>query len=248
MDKERREVDARPSVFVAQPCLGMVRVEHLLNITTWFLSGKYRLSYNPGVGNIPHDRARNILIADFLKTDYDYIFFTDARTVGYIDTLDKLLAADKPVISATAQTFKNAYDGSRILVPTSFVWNEDMTGYVYHYGKDIEEVDVTHLACTLIKREVIETMARPWVAFEFADTDGTRLIGEEFTFCRKVQEAGYKVFNDYSTLTHHFVTVDTNLVNILAKQTHNNAVQKTYEALHNKIPDAENALDGLKGL
>ena len=247
MDKiEQPKGDTRPSIFIAQPSMGLVRVEHILNITSWFLSGKYRLEYSPSVGNIPHDRARNILVSRFLKTDFDYIFFIDERTVGHLDTLDQLLAADKPVISATSQTFKILRGNKKALVPTSFKFNEEKTGYLYHFGHGVEEVDVTNMACTLVKREVIEAMARPWFEFDFADEDGTELIGEEFTFCEKVRDAGYKIFVDYDMLTHHFVYVDSSLVNNLMKHTHNSAVQKTFEALKNPAPDAEEKLDILK--
>ena len=246
MKKIEQAEDTRPSIFVAQPSMGLVRVEHILNITSWFLSGKYRMEYSPSVGNIPHDRARNILISRFLKTDFDYILFIDERTVGHVDTLDQLLAADKPVISATSQTFKILSGNRKALVPTSFVAKEGKNKYRYHAGKGVEEVDVTNMACTLVKREVIENMARPWFKFEFLDEDGTELMGEEFTFCQKVKEAGYKIYVDYDVLTHHFVYVDSSLVNNLVKTTHNNAVQKTFEALKNPAPDAEEKLDILK--
>jgi len=221
-----------PSIFIGQPSIGGIRPEHVMNVVGWFMSGKYRVAYHPVIGKIPHDAARNQLVADFLDDGtFDYMLFLDANTVASYDTLEKLLATDKDMVSATAQTFKVTSNNNKHIVPTSFRYNEEKGGYSYNFGIGIEEVDITHMACTLVKREVLEDISPPWFSFEFANKEGTLIVGEEFTFCRRVKEAGYKIFNRYDILSHHFVTVDTNMVNSVVVNTHNKAVASTVEAI-----------------
>jgi len=235
-----------PSIFIAQPTLGAVRPEHVMNIVGWFLLGKYRMAYHPGIGSIPHDRARNILVADFLEDDsYDYLLFLDANTIAPFGALEALMEADKDVCSITAQTFKVSDSGTRHIVPTSFRWNDKKGGYSFYIGTGVEEVDITHMACTLIKKEVLQEMERPWFSFEFADNNGTDLIGEEFSFSRRVREAGYKIFNRYDMLSHHFVNVDTNTVNSIIVRTHNNAIKEASVAFEN-AKSMQNLIDPSK--
>ena len=51
------------------------------------------------------------------------------------------------------------------------------------------------MACTLIKREVLENMPQPW----FFPTNN----GEDLSFCKRATDAGYKIYCDTELICGH---------------------------------------------
>lgn len=51
----------------------------------------------------------------------------------------------------------------------------------------LNRVDATGTGCMLIKREVLEKMPAPWFQWQYND-DGTTKMGEDLSFCLKVNE------------------------------------------------------------
>ena len=223
----------KPSIFIAMPNLGTMRVGHTENLLRWFASGKYRLKWSAVTGFFPHDRARNEChkrymesgvygddvteeqlshLADEKPERYEYMLFLDADTVPHASVIDELIEADKDMISATVQTWKTE-EGKAILIPIALRMSED--GYNVHWGSGIEEVDVTTCACTLIKREVLEKVGKRAFQFVADDEWGINGIGEDFYFCERVREAGFSVWNHYGLICHHYKEVDALAVNAL---------------------------------
>ena len=222
----------KPSIFIAMPNLGTLRVGHTDNLLRWFMSGKYRLKWYPVTNVFPHDRARNLCHKVFMNTGvdevqselskhfeggidferYDYMLFLDADTVPPASVIDQLIEADKDMISATVQTWKTE-GGKAILIPVALRMSDE--GYKVHWGSGIEEVDATTCACTLIKREVLEKVGPRAFQFMADDAWGTDGIGEDFYFCERVKAAGFSVWNHYGIICSHHKEVDTLAVNAL---------------------------------
>lgn len=204
----------RPSIFIAMPNLGVLRTENALLLLQWFSSGRYRLKFFAPMHIRPHDRARNLCHREFLKEDYEYLFFLDADTVPPAEALDRLLAADKPMISATVQTLKMD-DGEPRLIPVALRYDAQAGGYKPYWGRGIEKVDVTTCAATLIKREVLEAVGPRAFQFPFEDEWGTDGLGEDFYFCERVRAAGFTIWNDFGMLCSHYKELDTKAINRL---------------------------------
>ena len=151
-----------------------------------------------------------------MKTACEYLLFLDADTVPHPDVIDRLLDADKDVISATVQTMKAKGDDPQ-LIPVALRWDDtgEDKGYKAYWGKGVEEVDVTTLACTMIKREVMEAVGERAFQFEYSDRWGTDGKSEDFFFSRKVKQAGFKIWNHYGILCSHHKEFDTKIVNAL---------------------------------
>ncbi len=204
----------KPKVFIATPNLGEIATGNVLNLLSWFGEGKYDLRWYAPQHVKPWDRARNLCHKAFLESDYDYLFFLDEHTVPPVDVIDRLLAHDVPVVSGTAQIFKRG-----ALIPMALRKDED--GYRPHWGDGLERVDTTTLACTLIKKEVMERVKRP--AFMFTQTDewGIEGLSEDIFFAERVVDAGFEEYNDYGILCDHSIQTSSLPLNNLLTEASN---------------------------
>jgi len=202
----------KPSIFIAVPNVGIVSTEISIRLLQWVSSGKYTIKYYPPENVRPLDKARNLCHKVFLESKMDYLFFLDARVVPPPDALDKLIAANKDMVSVTAQTIQ-AFEGEPRLVPVAMRKAEG--GFKPHFGDGLEQVDVTTCACTLIKRKVMEKVGKRAFKFTMTDEWGTEGYSEDFYFCERVKKAGFKIWNDYTQLASHFKDTDMKTVNDL---------------------------------
>jgi predicted peroxiredoxin len=147
----------------------------------------------------PLDAARNFL-AEKLPDDADYLLFLDSDTLPPSDAIEKLLAHDKPIV------------GGLYFMRMPPFWplmmKRDAATGLYAAIKDwpensLVEVDSTGLGCLLIKREVFEKIEKPWFKFEPP-------LSEDFYFCRRARDAGYKIFVDTSVKCEHLGTFSVN--------------------------------------
>lgn len=171
--------------------------------------------------NLPVDEGRNACVD---ASKHDYLFFMDCDQTFHPNTLARLLARGKDIITGIYFA-RNGYP-----IPHIYKWyrvreGDDATLYkpcaqlvLEHldanhaelYGKPpswvleemkdehVIEIDGCGLGCILIKREVFEKIGFPY--FERHSDRG----GEDFDFCRKAQEKGYKIYADLSVLCGHY--------------------------------------------
>jgi len=151
-------------------------------------------------------QARNTCVANFLETDCDYMIFVDSDLWFDQTAMFKLLSFKKDLICG-AYPFRAGTDGFPIKVFT----NEDGTPKVEEETGLIEiEGGATGLMC--IKRELLETMKKNNPTWETArettrknkiyaifDTgmlwkNDKHWYGEDFLFCYRVIENGFKIF------------------------------------------------------
>lgn len=200
----------KASVFIAIPTLGDIHTKLALLMLKWQALLGRRLCFFFPENVSPHHRARNVCHRAFLESGYDYMLFIDSDTVPPDGTLETLLSANVPVVGTVVLTWKQGGP-----IPVAFRWDEKKRMYTPHYGKGVEKVDVTTMACTLIRRDVLEAV--PHGVFKFGD-DGDWDVdgyGEEFLFCRAVKEAGYEIYVDYDILCGHTKNIDLSEVNEL---------------------------------
>ena len=211
----------KPRIFIATPNLGEIATGNVLNLLAWFASGKYELKWFAPQHVKPWDRARNLCHKAFLESNAEYLFFLDEHTIPPVDVIDRLLADDKDVVSATVQVLKTD-GGTPVLIPMAMRWDEKAGGYKPYWGRGVERVDVTTCACTLIKRVVMEKVERPAFRFTFDDEFGTDGYSEDFYFSEMVRQAGFEIYNDYRVLCSHIARVDMRIINdLLVKEVRN---------------------------
>jgi len=173
------------------------------------------------VPNLPVDEARNLCVE---ASKHDYVFFMDCDQTFHPNTLKRLMSRDKDIITGVyfargGYPIPHIYkwyrqrdgDEATLYKPFADIMSEHLVAnhaevygkppaWVLEEAKDehVIEIDGCGLGCILIKREVFEKIPKPW--FERTTDRG----GEDFDFCRKVQEAGFKIYADLSVMCGHW--------------------------------------------
>ncbi len=152
----------------------------------------------------PISYARNFCVNEFLKTDYEYLWFVDADTVPPINAFGHLTQPNADIISGITHTMKRDADGIIKRVAMTLRYDKEKDGYVEYLGKDIERIDRCGMSCCLVHRKVFEAINPPWFTVGNWDEE-TR--GEDFRFCDIVREAGFTIFAHYDVVCEHAKTI-----------------------------------------
>jgi len=154
--------------------------------------------------------ARNLL-AEKAKDVADYIFFVDDDVLPPINTITKLLSHNKDIVCGLYFSnrephfpqifFKNYEDDLNKDDPVA-KWSGKYD-CVENYEKDkLIEIDACGAGCMLIKAEVFKKLKLPYFWYIPKSEDKPRK-GEDFYFCEKAKEAGYKIYCDTSIVCKH---------------------------------------------
>lgn len=145
------------------------------------------------------DQVRN-LIADWGKR-YDYLFCVDSDIVLPKDSLEKMLAADRDVISGL---YIQRIPGEQNLeiYKANSQGGADRLTYSEVVGKGILELGACGFGCVLIKSHVLRTMPYPHFVYRSA-INHADTFSEDIFFCIKAREAGFKIWADTSILCDH---------------------------------------------
>lgn len=211
-----------------------IGIPHVGDLPDYFFKSVVALKKGPTgsyfltmVKNHPVDLARNLIVETMLDgSDATHLLFLDADMTFPILAAERLLAADKDIVSgvyfARAETpsphvyeFNRRDEGGvywyRSLAEEFAEWCKRNPGHVDQgneaiFPSHLVKVDAVGAGCLLIKRHVLERMyelygeeAYPW----FKCHDGSR-GGEDFTFCRRAQAAGFAIWADFGVQCNHY--------------------------------------------
>lgn len=141
------------------------------------------------------DVARGMIVQRILKDGCSHLLFLDDDTIPPVGVVDMLLAADKPVIGAWVRQRMRSY--YPMIMSEE---KEDGTGLIGFINPPSDTSNLIschgiHMACTLIKREVLEKIQEmrpgednPWF--------GGERFGEDVIFSRRAREAGFSIWCD----------------------------------------------------
>jgi GT2 family glycosyltransferase len=162
------------------------------------------------------DKARNALVKIALEQGVDYLLFVDADNPPPINTLAVFLEADKDIVCAPVLSRHPPF------VPCVFkkevIPNNTVPGYAHlsqidTTGGTLVKIDACGMACTLIKRKVLEALylrheGRPFefsrVPIQPVDGKDKRDMSEDVTFCERATEAGFTIWCDTTIRPLHF--------------------------------------------
>lgn len=119
---------------------------------------------------------RNYLAVQAVKGEYDYLLMIDDDMVFPPDTLEKLLSYNKDIIGVDSHP-------------------KGSDNKTYEPLGEDGECSKVGTGIILIKTEVFKNTPRPWFNFNTSEL-GNTINGEDWMFCLKAREAGFKVFVD----------------------------------------------------
>lgn len=154
----------------------------------------------------PYEQALNRVCKDVKESDYDYWLNIDADNPPIGNPLD-LVELDKDIIGLPTPVWHDAVEGDRPFYLNALVKKPGTDGWQPKAGQGLTEVDVVGSGCMLVRREVIETVIRPWFMREY-DEDGLVTRGHDYLFCDKAQRAGFKVYAHFGFLCEHWIEND----------------------------------------
>lgn len=140
------------------------------------------------------DQIRN-LIAEWAQR-YDYLFAVDSDITFKPDTLKRLLAHEKAIVSGL---YIQRKPGQHIL---ELYKNGKNIPYNDIKGLGLIEVDSCGFGCVLIQSNVFKDMGYPQFVYRSA-IDHSNTVSEDTYFCLKARGIGYKVFADTNILCEH---------------------------------------------
>ena len=191
---------SRPSLFVAIPNMGWLHAGLASRIVVWTKDlGAFVLC--PEYLR-PTAYARNVCARRFMDSGRSHLLFVDADTLPPFDAPKLLLDAALPIVAGVVHQMKLDADG--ISKPVPMIARRTGRGLVPVFGNGIEQIDGCGFGCVLIQRDVFEAIEFPW----FHDASWGETRGQDFRFCRRLEEAAIKLHAHFGVVCEHRKEVD----------------------------------------
>jgi len=144
--------------------------------------------------------ARNDICDVALRENWDYVLFVDSDMVFPPDALDRLMALNADVATAVyyARTGKHTPQIYSKIYPRTDEAKQICERFT-EVPNGVFEVEGCGMGLCLIKREVIAEVTKEWYA-PFEPLPG---LGEDFSFCYKARERGFKILADSTIEVGH---------------------------------------------
>lgn len=198
------------SVLICTPCYGgMVTAAYLrscLEAKAQFHIGGLRHDWLIGWNESLVTRARNEMTATFLKTDWSHMMWIDADMEFEPEGIAALWNKNHDI-------GVGVYSMKRADKPLS-AWREGKLVRLEECPNGPFEVDYAGTGFMMIRRNVIETLAAKAESYEGPNGRAPALYmtpvhndgfeSEDYYFCRKAREAGFKVMADPSIKLGHW--------------------------------------------
>lgn len=203
-------------IYVGVPNLGTIRVGLWMASLKWVAEGKHQFHIFPPQYIRPIPAARNLIVREFLKTDYDFLLMVDADIEPPSNILD-MAELDVDIVSAVCFVNK---EGN--LVP--MILNRVKDGYAIISSLSpnvLLEVDAVGTGCIMIKRKVFEELASPYFSYVMSP-DGMLDLGEDFNFCSRAKQHGFVISAHTGFIAEHYTTTGLYTVNAQFMKRQNN--------------------------
>lgn len=182
------------SILIAIPTANDIQPDTFKSIYDQIVPAGYRTQFQHFYG-YRVDQVRN-LIADWTVKGFDYLFAVDHDMTFPPDTLARLLAADKPAISAVYRQRNE----NQVLEVHDFSFRN--IPWENLKGKGVVEVGSFGFGCALIKKQVFVDIGYPQFYYHHA-LDHKDTFSEDLDFCRKARDKGHSLWVDTSITCGH---------------------------------------------
>jgi len=212
-------------------CIGTIRQGYpsprywhsIMALQGWAASKRIRYGFREVCDKNGVATNHNTLNEQFLAENYEWLLMMDADAMIHPMSLERLLSWGKKVVVPLMfrkippylpTVFREPLDLENDIWLQDFRWikkwllmhhdqipdNDQPILFERVDGNPLVEVQRSGTHVMLVHREVLEAIEPPW--FERKKESGS---GSDFVFCRKVLEAGYKIWCDLSILSGHLM-------------------------------------------
>lgn len=159
----------------------------------------------PFSGYFGMDEARNSLVTQAFDNGCSHLLMMDTDQTYQADTIPLLLRHNKPVVACLVHRRYPPFDP--IMYEGEFGEYKHMPDEVCFSG-ELVRVDAVGCGCVLYDMEVFLKTKYPW--FETHELENKKLVGEDIGFCKKLKDAGYKIYVDTSIKIEHITNMGVN--------------------------------------
>ena len=173
-------------ILICVPAMDMVATGFCQSLAMLQKSG-HEVSIMFQVGSLIYD-SRNRLAKQALKMSADYTMWFDSDMIFEPDTMRKLLADDKDIVSG--MYFRRSHPYSLVAFDELDIENKKFKDA--EIPTELKTVGGVGFGCVLMKTEVLFNVAAKFGCW-FDPING---FGEDLSFCWRARECGYEVFLD----------------------------------------------------
>lgn len=212
-----RPLTSATKLFVALPCYGEMPALFARCLCAFVQKPPASLQIKFAIGDSLVSRARNRLTADFLETDCSHLLFIDTDLIFSSEHIAHLLAHDEAIVGGF---YPKKQDGR-----LQWVCNAHFD-FPPPDSRDLQSLRYIGTGFLLVKREVFEKMTLdfgPEISYEADGTGrlehdfwkvgvhigadgGRRHLSEDWYFCQRALDLGYKVYGDTRVILKHLGT------------------------------------------
>jgi len=146
--------------------------------------------------------GRQRIIEKAIFEGYDYVLFIDSDMVFMPNLLEKLLEADKDIVTGLAFMRKPPYYPCIYSVVNSGSAEDGGTEILHDFPEgELIQIAGCGMACCLIKRKVFEDVYNQSAGFH-----PNRYLGEDLAYCLRARALGHEVWCDTSVRVGHIGT------------------------------------------
>lgn len=189
-----------PEVMVAILTREIVATKWAMGFRNLALPGTSGVSFRTGA---PYDVMRNSACADALAAGFQWVMFLDDDVIPPPDTYARLARHNLDIVSGLY------YRRQPPICPVAMKLDgEGKPQWVTQWNppNSLVEVDLVGAGCLLIHRRVLKRTPQPWFEWEIGKTpapQGRNAMSEDFAFCLRAKEHGFKVHLDTSIQCEH---------------------------------------------
>jgi len=192
-------ITEKKRILIAVPTARFIETETFKSIYDQIIPQGYTVDFRYFTG-WDIDLVRNEIAAE-AERGYDYLFSVDSDLIFPADTLRKLLAHDRPIVSGLYIQRKHGEHTVEVYesTPTGGVTN---IPYAKIKGRGLVEIKGCGFGCALIKTEVIRSVGHPQFVY-YSALDHKNTVSEDVDFCRKTTARGFTIWADTSIQCQH---------------------------------------------
>ena len=189
----------KKKILIAIPTARNIEPETFMSIYNLEIPDGYEADFRYSFG-YRVDQVRN-LIASWAANHYDYLFSDDSDIVFPADTLKKMLAHDKDVVSGLYIQRIPGTHALEIYLPNQ--WGGMERANIKQLPPNgLAEIGGCGFGCALVKSEVFRTVGYPQFEYHVA-LDHKDTVSEDTDFCAKARNKGFKIYADTSIKCDH---------------------------------------------